>query len=130
LNLSREKLLSKFAFKFSLYRYTSARAGHCVVAAGPYVVVFGGHGDDGWLVKQQVYYDDMHCIDRETGRWRRLAPAPAVAPPAGGAVSPAPRAFHTMTRVGDRVLLFGGFTGAEALNDTWWLHLVGLYTAV
>lgn len=101
----------------------SARAGHCVTAAGPFVVIFGGHGDDGWLVKQQVYYDDVHCIDRETGRWRRLAPAAAVAPPAGGAVSPAPRAFHTMTRVGDRLLLFGGFTGAEALNDTWWLHL-------
>jgi len=27
--------------------------------------------------------------------------------------------------VGDRMLLFGGFTGAEALNDSWWLHLDG-----
>ena len=67
----------------------SPRTGHAVVAAGHRVVVFGGHGDDGWLVKQQVYYDDAHCVDRATGRWRKMRVEPH--PDAG---SPSPRAFH------------------------------------
>ena len=99
----------------------SPRTGHAVVAAGHRVVVFGGHGDDGWLVKQQVYYNDAHCVDRATGRWRKMRVEPH--PDAG---SPSPRAFHALARVDDaRLLLIGGFDGDAALRDAWWLHLDG-----
>ena len=99
----------------------SPRTGHAVVAVGHRVVVFGGHGDDGWLVKQQVYYDDAHCVDRATGRWRKMRVEPH--PDAG---SPSPRAFHALARVDDtRLLLVGGFDGDAALSDAWWLHLDG-----
>ena len=87
------------------------RTGHSVTCVGNKVLVFGGRGDDGWLVKQHVYYDDAHVVDRELGKWRRLERV------AGSNQRPPPRAFHTMTKVGDALLLLGGFTGETALGD-------------
>ena len=92
----------------------SPRVGHSVTCVGGKVVVFGGRGDDGWLVKQQVYHDDAHAVDRKLGKWRRLDRV------AGSNLGPSPRAFHTMTKVGDALLLLGGFTGESALADAWW----------
>ena len=132
----------------------SPRTGHSVTAVGNKVVVFGGHGDDGWLVKQHVYYDDAHVVDRELGRWRRLETVVGTNDALNGAASgtgpatswtsskgtplstdaesrarsrdavskPSPRAFHSMTRVGEKLFLFGGFTGDAALSDAWWLE--------
>ena len=90
------------------------RTGHSVTCVGNKVLVFGGRGDDGWLVKQHVYYDDAHAVDRELGKWRRLERV------AGSNQRPSPRAFHTMTKVGDALLLLGGFSGETALGDAWW----------
>ena len=90
------------------------RTGHSVTCVGNKVLVFGGRGDDGWLVKQHVYYDDAHVVDRELGKWRRLERV------AGSNQRPSPRAFHTMTKVGDVLLLLGGFSGETALGDAWW----------
>lgn len=92
----------------------SPRTGHSVTSVGNKILVFGGRGDDGWLVKQHVYYDDAHALDRELGKWRRLEHR------AGSNLRPSPRAFHTMTKVGDALLLLGGFTGETALGDAWW----------
>ena len=92
----------------------SPRVGHSVTCVGGKVVMFGGRGDDGWLVKQHVFYDDAHAVDRELGKWRRLDRV------AGSSLGPSPRAFHTMTKVGDALLLLGGFTGDHALGDAWW----------
>ena len=50
-----------------------ARAGHALVALDRFIVVFGGGGGKGWMSKQQEYRNDVHVIDRETMRWRRLA---------------------------------------------------------
>ena len=90
------------------------RTGHSVTCVGNKVLVFGGRGDDGWLVKQHVYYDDAHVVDRELGKWRRLERV------AGSNQRPPPRAFHTMTKVGDALLLLGGFTGETGRGRAWW----------
>ena len=100
-----------------------ARTGHTLTAgasSSAALIVFGGHGDDGWLVSRRSYYDDVHCVDGAAGRWRRVSvgrdPSTAQRPRRG--------AFHTLTNVGrDRALLFGGFTGETALGDAWWLNL-------
>lgn len=34
---------------------------------------------------------------------------------------PAARAYHSMTCVGSRYLLFGGFDGKSTYGDLWWL---------
>ena len=100
-----------------------ARTGHTLTAgasSSAALIVFGGHGDDGWLLSRRSYYDDVHCVDGAAGRWRRVSVG---RDPSDGA-APAPRAFHTLTNVGrDRALLFGGFTGETALGDAWWLNL-------
>ena len=103
----------------------AARAGHALVALDRFIVVFGGGGGKGWMSKQQEYRNDLHVIDRESMRWRRLAgSAPSEAGRGGlSPTQPGPRAFHAMCRVGERALLIGGFTGSEALNDVWWLDL-------
>ena len=99
----------------------TARAGHAmsVVAMGrgigPYVVVSGGVGDDGWLVKERVYFDDAHFLDGENAKWQRLEFA-------GEGNGPSSRAYHTLTQVSEnKCLCFGGFNGANACNDAWWL---------
>ena len=56
------------------------------------------------------YYDDAHAVDREPGKWRRLNAS-------RDRTRDLPRAFHTMTKVGDALLLLGGFTGETALGD-------------
>ena len=89
------------------------RTGHSVTCVGNKVLVFGGRGDDGWLVKQHVYYDDAHVVDRELGKWRRLERV------AGSNQRPPPRAFHTMTKVGDAPCSSAA-SGETALGDAWW----------
>lgn len=34
---------------------------------------------------------------------------------------PPPRAYHSMTSIGSRFLLFGGFDGKNTFGDLWWL---------
>jgi hypothetical protein len=47
-----------------------------------------------------------------SAQWRRL--------PTSGDPPPA-RAYHSMTCVGSRYLLFGGFDGKSTYGDLWWL---------
>ena len=101
----------------------SPRTGHSVTRVGSKVLIFGGHGDDGWLVKQHVYYDDLFVVDMEVGRWRKLDGGNNLSQ---NKPTPSPRAFHTVTVVGKKVLLIGGFSGEKngttggALADAWW----------
>ena len=99
----------------------TARAGHAISVvstrggATPNVVVNGGVGDDGWLVKERVYFDDAHVLDGENARWQRL-------PLGGEGTGPSSRAYHTLTHVSqNKCLSFGGFNGTNACNDAWWL---------
>lgn len=50
-------------------------------------------------------------------QWKRLA-TNIEAPPA--------RAYHTMTSIGSRYLLFGGFDGKVTHGDLWWLVPEGI----
>lgn len=34
---------------------------------------------------------------------------------------PPPRAYHTITRIGSRFLLIGGYDGKSTFSDMWWL---------
>lgn len=39
---------------------------------------------------------------------------------------PAARAYHSMTSIGARYLLFGGFDGKSTYGDLWWLVPEGI----
>lgn len=47
-----------------------------------------------------------------SAQWKRL--------PSGSELPP-PRAYHSLTCVGSRFLLFGGFDGKTTFGDLWWL---------
>lgn len=72
----------------------------------------------------------MHCLLRSvakffffhilvTAQWKRL-PISNDEPP------PPPRAYHTMTSIGARHLLIGGFDGKSTFGDLWWLVPEGI----
>ncbi|EOA26915.1 hypothetical protein CARUB_v10023011mg [Capsella rubella] len=90
----------------------SSRCGHTVTSGGHYLLLFGGHGTGGWLSRYDVYYNDTIILDRVTAQWKRL-PISNEPPP--------PRAYHTMTSIGARHLLIGGFDGKLTFGDLWWL---------
>ncbi|CAI9091303.1 OLC1v1026284C2 [Oldenlandia corymbosa var. corymbosa] len=86
--------------------------GHTVTSGGVHLLLFGGHGTGGWLSRYDIYYNDCVVLDRVTVQWRRL-PTSNERPPA--------RAYHSMSCIGSRYLLFGGFDGKSAYGDLWWL---------
>ncbi|KAF8708703.1 hypothetical protein HU200_030085 [Digitaria exilis] len=90
----------------------SPRCGHSVTSGGPYLLLFGGHGTGGWLSRYDVYYNECIILDRVSVQWKRL--------PTGNEPPP-PRAYHSMTSIGSRFLLFGGFDGKNTFGDLWWL---------
>jgi len=59
-----------------------------------------------------VYYNECIILDRVSVQWKRL-PTSNEPPP--------PRAYHSMTSIGSRFLLFGGFDGKNTFGDLWWL---------
>lgn len=50
-------------------------------------------------------------------QWKRLATSND---------PPAARAYHSMTSIGSRYLLFGGFDGKTTFGDLWWLVPEGI----
>ncbi|XP_042462990.1 protein GLUTELIN PRECURSOR ACCUMULATION 3-like isoform X4 [Zingiber officinale] len=90
----------------------SPRCGHTITSGGHYLLLFGGHGTGGWLSRYDVYHNDCIILDRVSVQWKRLATSND---------PPAPRAYHSMTSIGSRYLLFGGFDGKTTFGDIWWL---------
>ncbi|XP_057471427.1 protein GLUTELIN PRECURSOR ACCUMULATION 3 isoform X2 [Actinidia eriantha] len=90
----------------------SSRCGHTVTSGGHYLLMFGGHGTGGWLSRYDIYYNDCVVLDRVSVQWKRL-PTSNEPPPA--------RAYHSITYIGSRYLLFGGFDGKTTFGDLWWL---------
>ncbi|KAL7228518.1 hypothetical protein ACSBR2_007273 [Camellia fascicularis] len=86
--------------------------GHTVTSGGHHLLLFGGHGTGGWLSRYDIYYNDCVVLDRVSVQWKRL-PTSNEPPPA--------RAYHSMTYIGSRYLLFGGFDGKTTFGDLWWL---------
>lgn len=90
----------------------SSRCGHTITSGGHYLLLFGGHGTGGWLSRYDIYYNDCIVLDRVSVQWKRL---PTCNEP------PLARAYHSMTCIGSRYLLFGGFDGKSTFGDMWWL---------
>ncbi|KAI8563482.1 hypothetical protein RHMOL_Rhmol03G0114000 [Rhododendron molle] len=90
----------------------SPRCGHTVTSGGHHLLLFGGHGTGGWLSRYDVYHNDCVVLDRVSVQWKRL-PTSNEPPPA--------RAYHSVTYVGSRYMLFGGFDGKTTFGDLWWL---------
>ncbi|EFJ22723.1 hypothetical protein SELMODRAFT_416466 [Selaginella moellendorffii] len=90
------------------------RCGHTTTSGGPQLLVFGGHGTAGWLTRYDIYHNDCIVLDRASVQWKRLS-VTNEPPPA--------RAYHSLTQIGSRFLLFGGFDGKSTFGDTWWLVL-------
>ncbi|CBI40235.3 unnamed protein product, partial [Vitis vinifera] len=90
----------------------SPRCGHTITSGGHYLLLFGGHGTGGWLSRYDIYYNECIVLDRVSVQWKRL-PTSNEPPPA--------RAYHSMTCIGSRYLLFGGFDGKSTFDDLWWL---------
>ncbi|KAL2623041.1 hypothetical protein R1flu_003246 [Riccia fluitans] len=91
----------------------SARCGHSTTSLGPQLFIFAGHSVGGWLTRYDVYHNDCVVLDRANVQWKKLA--------ASG--EPPPRAYHSMSRVGNRCLLLGGYDGKNTYGDIWWLVL-------
>ncbi|BBN13141.1 hypothetical protein MPTK1_6g01150 [Marchantia polymorpha subsp. ruderalis] len=89
----------------------AARCGHSTTAGGPQLLIFGGHGTGGWLTRYDVYHNDCVILDRATAHWKK--PPVSNEPPA--------RAYHSMSRIGYRFLLLGGYDGKNTFGDIWWL---------
>ncbi|KAL5974586.1 hypothetical protein ACLOJK_031256 [Asimina triloba] len=106
----------------------SPRCGHSMTSGGHNLLLFGGHGTGGWLSRYDVYHNDCVILDRvDTNydiddpiallysvsvQWKHLSTSNEP-PPA--------RAYHSMTYIGSRYLLFGGFDGKSTFDDIWWL---------
>nr|PNR43968.1 hypothetical protein PHYPA_016351 [Physcomitrium patens] len=88
------------------------RCGHSTTSGGSQLLVFGGHGTGGWITRYDIYHNDCVILDRATVQWKRLSVSNEP-PPA--------RAYHTMTRIGPRFLLIGGYDGKTTFGDMWWL---------
>ncbi|KAF9596817.1 hypothetical protein IFM89_013603 [Coptis chinensis] len=76
------------------------------------LLLFGGHGTGGWLSRYDVYHNDCIVLDRVSVQWKRLPTSND---------SPSARAYHSMTCIGSRYLLFGGFDGKSTFGELWWL---------
>ena len=93
---------------------------------GSKLVVFGGHGEEGFLQRRSVYYGDTYVLDREAEAgpvWLKVDPGAH-----GPSEAPEGRAYHTLTAVhGKRALMFGGCNGTmkATFGDAWWLVLEG-----
>ncbi|KAK9122729.1 hypothetical protein Sjap_012331 [Stephania japonica] len=88
------------------------RCGHTLTSEGHNLLLFGGHGTGGWLSRYDIYHNDCIVLDRVSVQWKRL---PTVNGP------PPARAYHSMTSIGSRYLLFGGFDGKSTYSELWWL---------
>jgi hypothetical protein len=54
----------------------------------------------------------LPLLNAESVQWKRLVL---------NSESPPPRAYHSMTRVGNQFLLIGGYDGKSTFGDFWWL---------
>uniref|UniRef100_M4CM37 Galactose oxidase/kelch repeat superfamily protein n=1 Tax=Brassica campestris TaxID=3711 RepID=M4CM37_BRACM len=87
------------------------RCGHTATMVEKRLLVFGGRGGGGPIMGDLWALKGL--IDEVTAQWKRL--------PISNDEPPPPRAYHTMTSIGARHLLIGGFDGKSTFGDLWWL---------
>ena len=105
----------------ALYDGPSARCGAAMAAlGGDEVLLFGG--DDG----SGGYYNDTWIYDFSDNTWTQVAQVPGVPSyRAAASTAPSARADHAMASLGgDEALLFGGYDGISANNETWVYDLI------
>ena len=84
------------------------RCTHSATLVGRKVVVIGGGGG-------ASYYNNVYVFDILTCRWSRPAFMTTDVPP--------PRCAHTTVLYQNKILVFGGGNGLQALNNVWTLDV-------
>ena len=87
----------------------AARNNHTSAAAGSAVYIHGGHDGSQWL-------GDLHVLDTAAVINSRFKYAAWCSPQVSGQL-PAPRACHSLSRVRQKLFLFGGYDGNKCYND-------------
>eukprot|EP00744_Colponema_vietnamica_P003773 GILI01005726.1.p1 GENE.GILI01005726.1~~GILI01005726.1.p1 ORF type:complete len:497 (+),score=112.38 GILI01005726.1:197-1687(+) len=83
----------------------ACRNNHTTAVVGTRLFVHGGHDGSKWLA-------DLHILDTNSA-----SPTTAWSKPVVSGQLPSARACHTMTRVGRKLYMFGGYDGAKCFND-------------
>ena len=83
---------------------------HSATLVGRKIVVIGGG-------ENASYYNSVHVFDIPTRRWSRPTFTTADVPP--------PRRAHTTVLYQNKIWVFGGGNGLQALNDVWTLDVSG-----
>jgi N-acetylneuraminic acid mutarotase len=88
----------------------TARYAHSIVWDGQKVIMFGG------IDSSNNYKNDLWWYEPTSGTngaWIKQIEQDTVG-------SPSVRRYHSMVRDGQKVIMFGGFDGADDKNDLWW----------
>src|SRR5689334_20556895 len=95
------------------------RYGHTCTVIENNLVLFGG--GDGIREFNQIYYLSMGkiitieiIISKDTFVWNTVEMDDE-----DYEITPPPRSFHSATRLGKHLLLFGGMSGTNVLKDLW-----------
>ncbi len=83
---------------------------HSATLVGRKVVLIGGG-------ENASYYNSVHVFDIPTRRWSRPTLTTSDVPP--------PRRAHTTVLYQNKIWVFGGGNGLQALNDVWTLDVSG-----
>lgn len=97
-------------------RAPGARYAHAACVVGYKVYIFGGKGSSG------VLYNDLWCLDVERWAWEHV--------PSSTAAPPAARCGHSLTAVGDKLAVFGGWDGTRNWFNDFWLFDISTFTWV
>lgn len=88
------------------------RAAHALIAIDQMeIVMFGGALVGGSIAKEQLYHLK---IEGNQARWMELKTV---------GDRPKPRYGHSLVFAKPYLVLFGGSTGSETLNDVWFLNM-------
>ena len=80
-----------------------AGAASCLI--GSKMFIFGGRSASG------KYLADLHALDTVSNTWIKAS--------FDGRNAPSARAGHTITNIGNRLFLHGGYDGTKRYNDSW-----------
>jgi N-acetylneuraminic acid mutarotase len=91
----------------------SPRGGHTTVAIDQKIYVFGGSAfnKQTTLTKEfplTIVSEDLYVYDTSNNTWTRVTTK---------GNPPSPRYAHSVTRVGKKLVFFGGFNGTRYLDD-------------
>eukprot|EP00388_Colpodella_angusta_P046021 GDKK01067989.1.p1 GENE.GDKK01067989.1~~GDKK01067989.1.p1 ORF type:complete len:605 (-),score=140.95 GDKK01067989.1:215-2029(-) len=95
----------------------SPRNNHAGESMGNQIFIHGGHDGNVWL-------DDFYVLDF-TDVVKNHSDRVVASRPSTYGNAPSPRACHSLTRIGDRLVVFGGYDGKTCFNS---LHILDLNT--